>query len=73
MASMTTAQILARLVRDGYGDLATAVHQREITAHAAGILAGYTRRKPTKSAPGTSEVSKRRLYTEAALLRSLKR
>jgi hypothetical protein len=73
MASMTKEQIVARLLRDGYGDLVTAIHQRETTAHAAACLVGYFRRKPIKSAPGEDNRSKLRLYSEAKLLRDLKR
>jgi hypothetical protein len=64
MASVTTvAAILDRLARDGRGDLITAVRDRTISAHSAGILAGYFRRKPTKSS------NKRRLAIESMLMR----
>jgi hypothetical protein len=62
MASMTTAQIVARLLRDGHGDLALAVRDRTISAHSASVLAGYSRRRPTKSS------SKRRLANEAQVM-----
>jgi hypothetical protein len=72
MASLSTAQIVNRLLRDGYGDLVTAIRNREMTAHAASIIAGYARRKPTKSAPGEDPRSKRRLFNESTLLRGMK-
>jgi hypothetical protein len=67
MASMSTQAIVDRLLRDGHGDLVSKIHDREMTPHAAGCLAGYFRRKPIKSAPGDDPRSKRRLYTEGKL------
>jgi len=67
MASLTTTQIVSRLLRDGYGDLVTKIRQREMTAHAAACLVGYFKRKPIKSAPGEDNRSRRRLYTEGKL------
>jgi hypothetical protein len=64
---MSTAAILDRLKRDGHLDLVAAVHARAISAHSAGILAGYTRRKPTRSAPGVDPRSKRRLAAESMI------
>jgi hypothetical protein len=68
MVSMSTEAIVDRLLRDGYGDLVTAIRSREMTAHAAACLVGYFRRKPTKSAPGEDGRSKRRLFNERKLL-----
>jgi hypothetical protein len=72
MASMSTEAIVARLLRDGHGDLVEAIRNRELTPHAAACLVGYLRRKPIKSAPGDDPRSKRRLFNESVLLRGMK-
>jgi hypothetical protein len=56
---------------DGHFDLLEAVRQRQISAHHAGILVGYITRAPTKAAAGTDSCSKRRIFTEQAVLRGI--
>jgi hypothetical protein len=72
MPITSPASILNRLERDGHFDLLEAVHQRQISAFAAGCIAGYCKRPPTKSAPGEDGRSRRRLFNEAVLLRGMK-
>jgi hypothetical protein len=71
MASMTVEQILARLRRDGHGDLITAVHDRELSAYGAACLVGYVRRKRTKSSPGEDPRSRYRLFRESVVLKGM--
>jgi hypothetical protein len=67
MASMSTQAIVDRLLRDGHGDLVSKIRNRELSPHGAACLVGYFLRKPTKSAPGEDNRSRRRLYTEGKL------
>lgn len=67
MASMSREAIVDRLLRDGYGDLVTAIRNREMTAHGAACLVGYFKRRATRSEPGEDNRSRRRLYAEGKL------
>src|SRR5262245_52889284 len=66
MPSLTTAGIVARLERDGHGNLATAVRERRISAHSAAIRAGYFARRPTRTS------NMRRLAREAEVMEGAK-
>jgi hypothetical protein len=68
MPSMNRDQVVARLLRDGHGDLVTAIRDRVLTPYAAACLVGYRQRPPTKSIPGEHNRSRRRLAIEGALI-----
>jgi hypothetical protein len=67
MASMNRDEVVARLLRDGHGNLVTAIRDRVLTPYAAACLVGYRKRPPTKSA-GEDNRSRRRLAVEGMLM-----